>query len=98
MLGSGEGSETLANFCDEVNAPRLTPISTMARAPLGSAFTMATFCAIVRLPEPMFQASTEGPPAATICSRQTASLTVDSRAADPPSKTTTGSVGGTARM
>ena len=70
----------------------------MASAPLGSAFTMATFCAIVRLREPMFQASVAGPPLATIWSRQLWSLIVDSRAAEPPSRTTTGLVGVSACM
>ncbi len=65
----------------------------MASAPLGSALTTATLCASVRLPELMFQASVSGPPLATIWSRQLSSLIVDSRAAEPPSRTTTGLLG-----
>ena len=100
MVGSGDGSAMVAVFCAEVNDPRLTPMKTIAWAPLGSAFTMATFCAIVRLREPMFQASVAGPlfGAAWIWSRQLESLMVDSRAAEPPSSTTTGLVGATACM
>ena len=73
-------------------------MKTSTWAPSGSAFTMATFCAMVRLPEPMFQARVAGPPLATIWSRQLWSSIVDSRAADPPSRTTTGLVGVLARM
>ena len=88
----------VAVFCADVNAPRLTPMSTRACAPCGSAFTMATFWASVRLREPMFHASVSGPPSATIWLRQLESLMVDSRAAEPPSRTTTGLVGVSARM
>ena len=95
-VDGAEGSASVGTLVSlEVNEPRLMPMKTIVGT-LGRAFTMATFWAMVRLLDPRFHASTAGPlfGAALIWARQLASLTVDSRAAEPPSRTTTGSVGG----
>src|SRR5665647_459175 len=63
---------------------------------LGSACTIATFSAKVRLRAPRLYAAVAGPPLTSICERQLLSLIVDSRAAEPPNRTTTGSTGGCA--
>src|SRR5665647_3538441 len=65
---------------------------------LGSACTIATFSAKVRLRAPRLYAAVAGPPLTSICERQLLSLIVDSRAAEPPNRTTTGSAGGCAEQ
>src|SRR5450759_350801 len=63
---------------------------------VGSACTMAMFWASVRLRDPRLKAMVAPPPLSLIGSRQVRSLIVDSRAAEPPTRTTTGSLGGVA--
>src|SRR5450759_4389402 len=63
---------------------------------VGSACTMAMFWASVRLRDPRLKAMVAPPPLSLIWSRQLRSLIVDSRAAEPPTSTTTGSLGGVA--